>query len=236
MWKPSHFEPETAVLRIGITGSWSVQGFSDLLLGVNDTYARINVVDFFARAIPLEDEENNAISRDSSRSWMDEDQRLREMFYGFEMCGRREVEFVEPENLDSLIGVATRYTGKLQVASISYTSPGWVELLGSLNPLKVIADAVIEWRKQNVERERIRMEADTERMRIRTEFAMEVLRWCESITARRKNGRDRLPDIEKQVLRPMEEFIARFAADGRISDMQLVAWNPQRKKGKSRET
>lgn len=220
MTKVSNLEHELADLRLGITGSWSVEAFTDFLRGVNDTYERINAVDFFVRAIQYEDHENEVLEKKSNYS--DIDFRLRHMFYGFPIHGHHEVEFEQPENFDSLIAVAARYTGSLHVVSISFASPGWVELIGSLNPLKVLADAIVEWRKQNVEKEKIRQEAETERLRIRSQFAMDILRWCESITANRRDGRDRLPDIEKKVLRPAEDFIARIAGDGRITEVQIL--------------
>lgn len=40
------------------------------------------------------------------------------------------------------------------VQKIRFSSPGWIELLGSLNPFKLIADGVRDWRKENTEREK----------------------------------------------------------------------------------
>jgi hypothetical protein len=48
--------------------------------------------------------------------------------------------------LDELVEDAERHFGRLTVHSLSYASPGWVEVIGALNPLKVVLDFILGWR------------------------------------------------------------------------------------------
>ncbi len=53
-----------------------------------------------------------------------------------------------------LQALANIRAGVLRVWSIRLESPGWFEVIGSWNPLKIIADAVAAWRSENTERTR----------------------------------------------------------------------------------
>lgn len=83
------------------------------------------------------------------------------------LSGRRgSTEIVEPINpseaLDFLISIAQRYSGDLYINSIEYSSPGWLEIIGNLNPLKVVADIIANWRKENTERKRNEQQAESD--------------------------------------------------------------------------
>lgn len=60
---------------------------------------------------------------------------------------------------------------RLIVDKIRYASPGWMELIGSLNPLKVIADIIRDWRKENTERLRINQQFQLDKERLELEKA-----------------------------------------------------------------
>jgi hypothetical protein len=195
---------------------------------VRDTYVRINTLDFFVRAIQYETRVSGEPRQQQELFY--EDVQIHRLFLGIPhydnphyyniLNFRGDVE--QPYDFESLSTIAVRYTGPLHIHGISFASHDWVDLLGNLNPLKVIADAIAEWRRQNIERERNLMNAETERLKIRTGFAMEVLRSYESAADGNPNGYNRMAEIEQKVIRPAEEFIDRIAGDRRILAIRVL--------------
>jgi hypothetical protein len=68
----------------------------------------------------------------------------------------------------------------LAVQSIQLESPGWVEVCGSLNPLKVIADFISGYRAENTKRMALRINDSIERDKIRAKFATEMMKMMPS--------------------------------------------------------
>jgi hypothetical protein len=58
--------------------------------------------------------------------------------------------------LDQLVADAERRFGRLTLNSLFYASPGWVEVIGALNPLKTVLDFILGWRDQNARNEQDR--------------------------------------------------------------------------------
>ena len=55
---------------------------------------------------------------------------------------------------EGLVVRANILYGDLAVTSAEYSSPGWLGFAGSLNPLKVVADFITDWRAENSQRRR----------------------------------------------------------------------------------
>lgn len=59
----------------------------------------------------------------------------------------------------------------LRINQVRMASPGFIELIGSLNPLKVMADFISAWRAENSLREQGRRQTKIEVLKIKTELA-----------------------------------------------------------------
>jgi hypothetical protein len=63
----------------------------------------------------------------------------------------------------------------LTVRRIAIASPGLIELIGSLNPLKLVADFITNWRHENTVREENARQADLERLKVNSEVTKKLL-------------------------------------------------------------
>jgi hypothetical protein len=59
----------------------------------------------------------------------------------------------EPPKYSRLIELASSVTEPLQIDAISYASPGWIQMIGDWNPIKVLAEFISKWRAENTKRE-----------------------------------------------------------------------------------
>jgi len=64
----------------------------------------------------------------------------------------------------------------LMMGTVRISSPGIAEVVGSLNPLKVIADFITNYRAENTKRMNFATESETRKEEIRMNFAIEVLK------------------------------------------------------------
>jgi len=118
-------------LRLELDGVWSVEDFGDYLRRLNRAYQAADAVsllvaepDFFYR-------------------------------YGWPVPGPYPPDFrYRPPDKGELRALAASRAAVLEVKSVEFSSPGWIEVIGSLNPLRVVADAVAQWRAENRERGR----------------------------------------------------------------------------------
>lgn len=227
-------EPEIgiAILQIRIDGHWTVEEFAEILRKVESTYDGLNTIYFFAYALRLEALRNSRAheSRDFS-----EDSTVRNLWHGTE--AHYFLNKITPDEvfekagppIQSLVPVVRELSGRLILASVSYGSPGWIEMLGSLNPLKVIADVIKDWREQNTtrmqnelhaetERQKNRLHAETEQRRIQGYVLKAVLSSSPELW-RENNGR--LTEASEKLLRPAMKAIEEIARDIRITDVLL---------------
>jgi hypothetical protein len=181
-------EREKGILSIEIDGSWSAHEFARLLENIRETYLRLNMLDFLAREI---DSEQKDRERKSERFYH------RGEYYFTDLCretlGRENrvyrddergymsiPEVIDPkQSLSLLMSVTQRYTGDLYIGRIEYSSPGWLDFIGDLNPLKNIADFITNWRKENTTREIIKQQArkderEAENAVVKAEYDYEV--------------------------------------------------------------
>ena len=136
---PTPSNAEVGVLRLDIDGHWTVKEFADLLIALRTSYVALNTLDYLARRAE------------------DDKERVEGLLFGV-LHGN------DPKaSLDLLSSISLSETADLGLFSTQYNSPGWVEVIGSWNPLKVICETIIEWRKQGTERERIRSEERRQR-------------------------------------------------------------------------
>ncbi len=126
------------VLRIDIHGSWSVADFIKLLGRLDDGYKA---------AAALE-------SLDSPLS-------------GVAALNARYDSQSASSSADDLLQAVTafRLAGGLRLGSLRYGSPGFVEVIGALNPLKTVKDGITENREINRKRDETRRLDERERER-----------------------------------------------------------------------
>jgi hypothetical protein len=215
---PFELGTESAVLRVEIKGDWTPQGFAKLLSDLHDLYRRLNALDFFDRAVASEDSENERHYR--NQQYDRQSNRFRRLFYGYdERYGPDDYRHVAP-NFEVMIATAEQFTGEPALKSVQYSSPGWIELLGSWNPIKVIADTISEWRKQNTEREKNRQQADLEAMRIRAGVLSSILANDNLL----KSGDPRLYQaVFEHILNPAYGFVTGIAVDSRITSVKMLS-------------
>jgi len=60
-----------------------------------------------------------------------------------------------PPEMTEIKALAGARAGLLRVHSFQLESPGWLEVLGALQPLRIIADSIARWRSENTERRRL---------------------------------------------------------------------------------
>jgi hypothetical protein len=133
--------------------------------------------------------------------------------------------------LGDVLTVVEPFATPLAIDAIRIESPGWVQLFGSLNPLKVVADFISRWRAENtkrmnienttcVERERIRTRASVDKDRIRSEFAREILRLMPPDS--RGLSADRVSEVISYVIQPSLAALEAMGEDGRVLESQVV--------------
>src|SRR5439155_26672498 len=66
-------------------------------------------------------------------------------------------------------------TPQLLAKSLHHESPGWVEVLGAWNPLKVIADFMSQWRAENSARTRDERESERDKARQQMAYYLQLL-------------------------------------------------------------
>jgi hypothetical protein len=72
---------------------------------------------------------------------------------------------------EELVKATTRAQRALRISQIRLASPGFVEFIGSLNPLKLVADFIIQWRGQNFADKKSARDAEIERLKINADVA-----------------------------------------------------------------
>jgi hypothetical protein len=121
---------ELGTLDILIDGDWTLQGFRSLLDSIDATYRACRRLVFVTEHPESADDVQ---SRTSPASQQDD---------------------IWPQIREAWDERARPQYPDLVIASLKYSSPGTVGILGALNPLTILADFVIAWRQQNLDKYR----------------------------------------------------------------------------------
>jgi hypothetical protein len=141
-------EEQKAVIRFDLAGSWSVREFASWLSGLDSVYQKL--------AGFLLVSENDEVLRLATRS---------------------EISTVaRPDRFETLMQVVQWHTGQLRLRSVHLASPGFLELVGSLNPIKTIAEFITAWRHENTLRDQAVIQANLEMNKLLAERAAELVK------------------------------------------------------------
>jgi len=165
-------DDSVGVLRAEFEGEWSLANFVSVLRRLETTYWRFVVVDEIALG-----HVNLAMTLDQVHRDL-ENVRYAPVIgggYAYEVA-----DLASPivRRLTREVQATTR---QLNLLRVEYASPGFFEVIGNLNPLKLLADAVRDWRRENTARREIESQeriaqkhADTESARIELEREREL--------------------------------------------------------------
>ncbi len=220
---------ELAGFRLEILGAWTVEEFQSLLVTINNAYKRIAPIMLLWELIREEKRRNNALGEENRRD--QQDWHWHVLYHGSEYYGFPERPLRFRHSISDVLTVVLPFVVPLDIDGIKLESPGWVQVIGNLNPLKVIADFISKWRAENTkrlgiqkasetERERIRTEAAIERERLRKGFVLEVLRQMPSdLTG---TAADRLPEMIEHAINPTMNTLEHLSVDSRVRDATVV--------------
>jgi hypothetical protein len=207
---------ELGSLRFGIQGQWSCADVSRFLAKTEETYQRLASVFVISTAIEQELKYNTEPGEQQypEFSWHN-------LYFGGHFARDFHVVWEEAPEYPKLLALTSVIAPPLTIDGIFYESPGWIQLNGSWNPLKVLADFISRWRSENTRREEIRSKAGIESKRIDKEFAAEIFKHLPK--EHRYQAASRLLDIADHVIKPATEYIESTAVDWRITETKLLA-------------
>ena len=218
-----------ASLRLQIEGSWSVEEFQSLLLTLDDVYKRVATVMTLGELLRQEQRQNENLQKEERYDRIDWS--LSELYGGTVYPYGKEGFYVEREPFSRVVAGVQPFVSPLGVDAIRLQSPGWLQIVGNLNPLKVIADFISKWRTENTKRMQIKTTTDTERERFHTEsalerermlrgFALELLRQLPE--GQRAHHAGRLAEVAEYAITPATSALQRVASDARVLEAEVV--------------
>ena len=122
---------------------------------------------------------------------------------------------------DRLLELTRAVSQPLTVDAISFASPGWIQLVGDWNPLKVLSEFITKWRAENTKRDANRMKYDNDRLKIQSELAAKLLDAAPKMEKHHEGGTSRLIDMAESVIKPATGYVQRIGSDSRIYEAEL---------------
>src|ERR1017187_7191150 len=157
-------ERKLGMLHIRVRDEWTVKEFTTILTRIADGYEPLDQLDVLG-----------GVLRDESKS-----KPIEPVWTTLYRNDSRMPPF--GRSFEEILQSVSSFSCPLIVGGIKISSPGWIELIGNLNPLKVASDFITKYRAENTKRAKLQSDAHiaqqheiTERFRIRAEFAARVL-------------------------------------------------------------
>jgi hypothetical protein len=215
-----HFSSERTAIRFAIDGDWTADEFSNFLRETSEAYSRINSLFILRKAIDAEARFNKQAREQSNHdgqvfTWHSE-------LFGRSFHYPMGVFGTEPPSFERILELTRSFSQPLVVDAISYASPGWIQLIGDLNPLKVLADFITKWRAENTKRDANRMKFENDRLRIQAELAEKLLDAAPKMEVHHEGGTSRLIDMAESVIKPATGYVQRVGNDSRIVEAELA--------------
>jgi hypothetical protein len=114
------------------------------------------------------------------------------------------------KDFNSIVRLSREQTIELRVKHITVASPGVVELIGSINPLKTIADFILAWRHENTIRDQNERQMRLERYKVRAEIVKTLLEKASTLRTEAENDH-------------FAEKMSRFLADESLDTLVELA-------------
>jgi hypothetical protein len=218
---PIQFSSERSALRFAIDGEWSAEDFAEFLQETADAYHRINAVFILRQAIDAEESFNSAKRENSKYS-------QQVIAWHSELFGSSQHHPMgnigrPPPSFEGLVQLTRTVSQPLAIDAISYASPGWLQLIGDLNPLKVLSEFITKWRAENTKREANAFKFQNDRLRIQAELAAKLLDAAPKMERSHEGGTSRLIDMAESVIKPATGYIAKVGTDSRIIEAEMVS-------------
>lgn len=229
---PLENQTTSAILRMSIHGYWKAADFAHLLNMIDCTYDGLNAVFFFADTIRYETAYNRRVQATKN---IECDSTIQDLWHGTERTGSQKGTVQEVTGkpglpVESLVKLVKEYSGSLDLDNVSYRSPGCIELFGNVNPLKVMAEAITDWRAQNTlhrkedgtgvtaEEGKSGPHADFQRRHIQGDVLRAVLNSSPELWTG-NNGR--ITEVSEKIISPAGRAIADIARDSRVIGVSL---------------
>lgn len=159
-----------------------------------------------------------------------------ELFWGASEVYYRTRDFEETrrrlDSWESILASVVPYTAQLEVAAIRLESPGWINLLGHLNPLKTIADFISKWRAENTKRMKLAMDSNVRREELALEREKMNRKFATDILGHLPEGHGHAPrfaEIAERTINPSLAGLDRLLADSRVIDAEVVGDSTERR-------
>jgi hypothetical protein len=198
---------DLAVLHLRVDDKWSVQEFAELLTLVVEAYEPIEQLHVLSRVVDQE-----VSNKAQEPVW--------NALYSN--------AYTQPfgRNFDDLLKSMRPFRYSLTVGAISISSPGWIEVIGSFNPLKTIADFITHCREEKTKRMDIDAKVyiaseheKTERLRIKAELATNILTLMPEHS--RPETAYRVVDISQAVIEPSMKALESVVRDERVQGAEV---------------
>jgi hypothetical protein len=208
---------EKGAIYFKVEGRWSVDDLIEWFSTLNIAYQRLNA---FLRISGEFDRKITHIGRFEDvrhgNSWMSS--------IDNEYFNTLTLNPLQCEPLfNSIIQAALRKTYQLELMRIEICSPGFVELIGNINPLKVIADFITNWRKENTIRDSNNMKWETERLKIKADFMKSLIERSDYLS--RKGSFQIMEMFNNFVLDKSFDKLKGIAQDSRVKSVKTSNLN-----------
>lgn len=208
---------ERSAIRFRISGNWTCEEFGAFLHSTNDTYNRINSIFVIRRAIDNEAQRNIFLGKNDQLN--DRDYSWHNQFFTVKYYSGA-VDLGPPSSFAQLMNVTNAFAEPLQIDAISYASPGWIQLIGDLNPLKVLSEFISKWREENTQREKVHRDSENSNLQIRCKLAARLLEVLPKM--KDHDERSRLIDLVENIVEPTNTYIQGVKNNSRILEVAIV--------------
>lgn len=201
------------ILRIQLDGQWTVEEMSQLFANLSSSYVSLNAFIYISDSF---DQRIRSFSGLNPR-WFKHD-----FPYPLPpsiLLERDLIRWIEP-----LVHSALRESSDLYLHGIELHSPGWLEVLGRLNPLRAIEETIKAWRAENLKRMKNESQERIELRKLESQERLETLKVKSDVFTQITNRADQLRRDGTSPL--MEQYIS-LTSDQPIRQIEQLAKDPR---------
>lgn len=214
---------QIGILKLELDGRWTVEDMSQLFTDLSSSYVRLNAFMYLSDSF---DQRIRSFSGLNPR-WFKHD-------FPYPLPPTILLERDLSRWIEPLIHSALRESSDLYLHGIELHSPGWLEVLGRLNPLRAIEETIKAWRAENTKRMKIESQERIETLKLESHERLEILKTKSGVFTQITNRAEQLrrngtsPLMEQYISltsdQPTQQ-IEQLAKDPRIVDVEIVSGN-----------